>query len=184
MKVLIVGKPACGKTSLVKEMCNRLYNSTVAYTTRPMREGEKNGKDYFFISEDKFKQKKLEGFFAETSEYNTKFGIWYYGSSRESYKEDGYMASNPEAVKQIRNEGIECIVVKLECSDETAQKRYVERGGDIAEFRRRLKTDADAIAGCHWDLCYNTDVLSTNALANFIEQDVQMFKNVMFRKIR
>jgi guanylate kinase len=38
---------------------------SVSYTTRPMRPGEKNGKDYWFVSEEEFKVKIDEGDFLE-----------------------------------------------------------------------------------------------------------------------
>ena len=69
----------CGKTSLVKELCylNTSVEQTISYTTRKMREGEENIKDYHFVSRDDFLNKIRQGHFIEyQAVYNN-----YYGTS-------------------------------------------------------------------------------------------------------
>ncbi|PKM11930.1 MAG: guanylate kinase [Gammaproteobacteria bacterium HGW-Gammaproteobacteria-3] len=54
----IISAPSgAGKTSLVKQMITDIKHLTVSvsHTTRPQRPGEKEGRDYFFISVDEFK---------------------------------------------------------------------------------------------------------------------------------
>lgn len=75
--VLIVSSPSgTGKTSL----CRGLIKSeshlrlSVSWTTRPRREGEEDGKDYFFASLDEFQEKESEEGFLETAFV---FGHWY-----------------------------------------------------------------------------------------------------------
>ena len=51
----MVGKAASGKDHLRKRFESRGFKYAVTYTTRPPREGEVNGKDYYFISEDEAK---------------------------------------------------------------------------------------------------------------------------------
>ena len=51
--IFIISAPSgCGKTSLVKELChaNISVEQTISYTTRTMRQGEENLKDYHFVS--------------------------------------------------------------------------------------------------------------------------------------
>jgi guanylate kinase len=51
--IFIISAPSgCGKTSLVKELChaNISVELTISYTTRKMRQGEENLKDYHFVS--------------------------------------------------------------------------------------------------------------------------------------
>lgn len=53
--ICIVGLSGCGKTSLTKEIEQQLnIPSIVSYTTRPMREGETDGVEHRFISEQEF----------------------------------------------------------------------------------------------------------------------------------
>lgn len=58
-KVIIVSAPSgAGKTSIVKHVLNYLpeLRFSTSATTRKMREGEVNGKDYHFLSVDDFKK--------------------------------------------------------------------------------------------------------------------------------
>ena len=56
--VVVSGPSGSGKTSITKEVCkiigeDKTYFS-ISSTTRPPREGEKDGVDYFFLSKDEF----------------------------------------------------------------------------------------------------------------------------------
>ena len=83
---IVVSAPSgTGKTSILREvlrMCPNLLFS-VSYTTRPRRPGEKDGKDYYFISEEAFKNKLERGEFAEWEE---NYG-YLYGTSSKTMKE-------------------------------------------------------------------------------------------------
>ncbi len=83
---IVVSAPSgTGKTSVLREvlkMCPNLLFS-VSYTTRPPRPGEKDGKDYYFITEEAFKDKLDRGEFAEWEE---NYG-YLYGTSSKTMKE-------------------------------------------------------------------------------------------------
>lgn len=57
--ILITAPSGSGKTSIVKHLLKKfpLLSFSVSATTRPPRKNEKEGKDYYFISEDDFKEK-------------------------------------------------------------------------------------------------------------------------------
>ncbi|WP_226811293.1 guanylate kinase [Candidatus Steffania adelgidicola] len=81
----IVSAPSgAGKSSLIKALMNiRLSHDTqvsISHTSRTIRPGEKNGQDYFFISEEEFEHMIEEGAFLE---YARVFGH-YYGTSRDT----------------------------------------------------------------------------------------------------
>ncbi|MBE8221413.1 MAG: guanylate kinase [Bdellovibrionales bacterium] len=65
---LIVGPSGVGKTSLIKRLLldfpGKIYD-TITCTTRSMRPGEKEGKPYYFMTEDKFMQLTKDEYFAE-----------------------------------------------------------------------------------------------------------------------
>jgi guanylate kinase len=83
---IVVSAPSgTGKTSILREvlkMCPNLLFS-ISYTTRPRRPGEKEGKDYYFISEEAFRDKLDRGEFAEWEE---NYG-YLYGTSLKTMKE-------------------------------------------------------------------------------------------------
>ena len=55
--VCLLGKTASGKTTIAKELIDKYgFHNWVSYTTRPMRDGEKDGKDYYFVTDEEFAQ--------------------------------------------------------------------------------------------------------------------------------
>ena len=76
----LMGKSSTGKDTIYKELRKRmpqLKNVTI-YTTRPRREGEKEGEEYFFTDETELEKFKTEGRLIEERAYNTVYGIWNY----------------------------------------------------------------------------------------------------------
>ena len=55
-RIILVGKAASGKDHLRKRFESRGFKYSVSYTTRPPREGEIDGKDYFFITDEQAKK--------------------------------------------------------------------------------------------------------------------------------
>ena len=85
--ILLMGPTASGKTTireaLTRVVCNGQYGPYHAFakvigcTTRPIREGEKNGVDYHFISHDDFAIGERNGDFIEVNEYDGhRYGIF------------------------------------------------------------------------------------------------------------
>ena len=56
--IVIVAPSGTGKSSLMRRLKKEdlLLDESISYTTRPIRPGETDGKDYFFISQDEFKK--------------------------------------------------------------------------------------------------------------------------------
>ena len=81
--LIIISSPSGGgKGTLIKEILKTVPNIgySVSYTTRPMREGEENGRHYFFVSQAKFKELIEAGEFLE---YATVHGNFYGTSIRQ-----------------------------------------------------------------------------------------------------
>ncbi len=61
MIVMIAGSTGAGKTTIINKVIEKLGKDSIdrfaSCTTRPMRNGEVDGKDYYFLSEDEFYQK-------------------------------------------------------------------------------------------------------------------------------
>lgn len=83
MLTIIMGKTCSGKNAVVKELVSRGWSQIITYTSRPKRRGEKNGREYFYISDDDFANKINSGYFAEWKSYNVNGKTWYYGSPSE-----------------------------------------------------------------------------------------------------
>ena len=75
--MLVLSSPSgAGKTSICKKVISldRKISLSVSYTTRPKRKSEKEGKDYFFVSKEKFEDLKKKNFFIE---FANVFDHWY-----------------------------------------------------------------------------------------------------------
>ena len=77
----IIGKSASGKDKLfsrLMEMPELALHRMVLYTTRPIRVGEENGREYFFTDEDRLRELKRENRLIEERTYHTAEGLWTY----------------------------------------------------------------------------------------------------------
>jgi guanylate kinase len=77
----LMGKSATGKDSIYEQILKGSglpLNRIVPYTTRPIRPGEEEGREYHFCDEEKVKQLEKEGRIIELRAYNTVYGIWKY----------------------------------------------------------------------------------------------------------
>ncbi len=81
----IMGKSSSGKDTLYKELLQRLpeLKPLILYTTRPMREGERNGVEYFFVSEEMLGRYGAEGKIIEERTYDTVYGQWKYATIKD-----------------------------------------------------------------------------------------------------
>ena len=78
----IMGKSSYGKDTLFKAVCDRMpeLRTVTLYTTRPAREGERDGVEYFFVSDDQLGKYTEQGKVIELRTYNTIHGEWKYAT--------------------------------------------------------------------------------------------------------
>ncbi len=77
----LMGKSATGKDTIYQELISRKelnIKRIIPYTTRPIREGEAEGKEYFFCSEERVKELEGAGKVIELRAYDTVYGVWKY----------------------------------------------------------------------------------------------------------
>ena len=79
--VYLMGKSSTGKDTIFKRLLEddglKLKN-IVPYTTRPIRDGEKDGEEYFFTDEEGFLRLRNQGKVIEDRSYDTFHGLWRY----------------------------------------------------------------------------------------------------------
>jgi guanylate kinase len=85
MLIVITGPSGVGKTTIINSLieANPNLKYSVSMTTRKPRQGEKNGVDYYFISDEEFKDKIRKGELAEWSEVYENF----YGRSKHELED-------------------------------------------------------------------------------------------------
>ena len=144
--IVLVGESASGKSTIEKILSNKYgYKKTISYTTRPPRDGEVNGVDYHFISEDEYVEKFNSKYFVETGAYNG----WLYGTTKNQYDENTVCVLTPHGLRQIKkNFGQEDIVsfyIKVPRRDRLI--KLLERGDEIDEAIRRNQSDVGQYDG-------------------------------------
>ena len=84
--LIVVSAPSgTGKTSIVSSLLqvDSNINLSVSHTTRPPRQNEADGRDYFFVDRARFQEMSKQGDFLESAEVYGNF----YGTSRSWIEE-------------------------------------------------------------------------------------------------
>ena len=153
----VMGKSASGKDTIYKCLLERLpqLKQVVLYTTRPIREGEKNGGEYFFTTGDKLNELREEGKIIEERTYQTALGPWSYFTVDDGQidvkSDDTYlMIGTLESYEKTRNYYGEELLIPLyiEVEDGKRLKRALEReflqkDPKYAELCRRYLADEE-----------------------------------------
>ncbi len=153
--VFVISAPSgSGKSTLVKRLMSSLPGLafSVSHTTRPKRKGEKQGRDYFFVSRKQFEKMIAAGEFIEWADV---FGCWY-GTSRKQIERaqeaglDVLLDIDVQGHQQIRKRLPEAVsVFVMPPSFRELERRLRNRHADSPEvIERRLKTARQEIS--HW----------------------------------
>lgn len=177
-RLIVLAAPSgAGKTSLVHALLERNPDLafSVSYTTRPRRRSEVDGRDYFFISESRFRQMIEEDAFLE---YARVFDHWY-GTGRrhvESLLDAGrtvLLEIDWQGARQVRERLPEArSIFILPPSIEELSRRLRGRGTDSeATIERRLADAAGDMT--HWNefdyVLINDDIeAAADALARIV----------------
>lgn len=132
----IMGKSASGKDSIYGELKlqgRHPLKPLVLYTTRPIREGEMEGREYFFVDEAKRQALMQAGKVIESRSYDTIYGIWSYFTADEgqvNLEEYDYLGigtlESYEKLKAYYGESSVCPIY-VEVEDGERLKRAIAR---------------------------------------------------------
>ena len=133
--IILTGPSGVGKGTVIKEILGKEKNFwlSISATTRNPRKGEQEGENYFFLSEEKFKEMIDKNLFLEWA----KFAGNYYGTPLSSVNEKikkGFtvlLEIEVEGAKQIKEIFPEALsIFLLPPSKEELEKRIRNRGTD------------------------------------------------------
>lgn len=134
-RLIIVGKGGSGKDHLRKNLVERGFRYCISHTTRPIREGEEDGKDYWFIQS--YQLPSMAEDFYEAVYFNN----WFYGTSIKEFYSSNLFIMTPKGISKLKPEDREeSIVVYLNIDEETRKRRLQERR-DADDVERRLQAD-------------------------------------------
>ncbi len=156
--LIILSSPSgAGKSTLARRLrdWDPSIRFSVSATTRAPRQGEVDGKDYFFVSESDFKAQVAQGGMLEHAHV---FGN-FYGSPKAAVEEaigqgqDVLFDIDWQGAQQIRNSDLAkhtLSIFLLPPSIKELNRRLISRGQDSEEtINRRMQRSWDEIS--HWD---------------------------------
>ncbi len=150
--LFVVSAPSgAGKTSLCQAVTAAVDNLThsISYTTRKPRPGEIDGRDYFFVSHERFQEMLNAGDFAEWAEVHSNL----YGTSRRVL--DDMVSKGIDIILDIDTQGAKQIKTKCDAavfifilppSLDILEERLRNRKSDREdEIRRRMGRSREEI---------------------------------------
>ena len=160
----VVSAPSgTGKTTLCRRIVDSFFDLTlsISYTTRPPRNGEKDSRDYHFVTDEEFQKMIAEERFAEWAEI---YGHRY-GTSVNSLEKcwnkgiDIIFDIDEQGARQIKKRYTSGVFIYLlPPSLKELEKRLVDRGTDSREvIKKRLKEVKKEISHSTW---YNYAVVN------------------------
>lgn len=153
---VIMGKSASGKDTIYRHLMERHpeIHPVVPYTTRPIREGEKNGREYNFVTGEQMKKMERAGQIVESRCYETVQGPWHYFTADDGQidlaKENACLISTLEGYVRIREfygkNQVEPLYIEVD--DFSRITRSLEREKEqkepcVAEVCRRFLADEE-----------------------------------------
>ncbi len=187
----LMGKSSTGKDTIYKELLAEKklnLHKIVPYTTRPIREGEKNGEEYFFTDEEGIRKLEEEKRIIEMRCYDTCFGPWKYltvNDEQINLSENDYLLiGTPDAYLSMRDFFGKEIVVPLliELDDGVRLQRALDREKQQQEPKydemcRRFLADAkdfseEKLTQCELSVRFQNDELKKciDSIAEYIEK--------------
>lgn len=143
--IALMGEAGSGKDTILQDVlaaAPNKFHKIISCTTRPPREGEINGENYFFLTEEDFLNKVSD---KQMLEY-TNFNNWYYGTGLDSLaiSKPNIGVFNPAGLINLaKNENIELSVFKIDCGEAERLRRQLsrEKYPNVEEIIRRYSAD-------------------------------------------
>ena len=155
MIIVLLGASGSGKSTIENELATHHgFEKIISYTTRKPRNGEVNGKDYYFTNNDTFEEMIKDGVLAEYDEYSQGR---LYGTLKTDYADGNkVVVLTPNGLRHLKqscpNDNIFTVLVNASLG--TRVKRYIDRCGvdkfdfdDKNEIAARVERDFGMFLG-------------------------------------
>ena len=211
--IYIMGKSASGKDTIYKKVQEKIEsNAYVLYTTRPMRDGEQEGREYNFITKERFAQLEDEGKVIEARHYNVvnaqgESDVWTYATIDDSqWEKQGnfltigtlesynsikkYLENHPE--KDLRLLPVYIFIDEAERRERAINREKQSKKPNYEEMERRLKADNIDFsdekleeAGINANDSFENGDLDTcvNEIVRYIDMEIQLRNGHKFEKL-
>ena len=144
--IALIGESGSGKDTLLQSILskNTNLNEIISSTTRPKREGEGEGVNYYYLTPEQFAYKVLNNEMIEA----TCFNDWFYGTTYEALRSDVHNIGvfNPAGIESlILDKNIDLTVYYIQATKKNRLLRQLNReeNPNVDEIIRRYKTDTE-----------------------------------------
>ena len=166
--IALMGEAGSGKDRTMQAVlaADPTLHEIVSCTTRPMRQGEAHGVNYFYYTPEQFGQKVLDGEMLECTVFND----WFYGTSYDSVRSDGVInigVFNPTGVESLlARPDCNVLLFWIKTNDKTRLLRQLNREKDpnVREVVRRFQADYDDFDNLEFEM---------TILNNDVEDDIE-----------
>ena len=183
---IISGASASGKDTIASRIEDQI-TPLISHTDRPMREGEADRQPYYFIDNDTFKTHVLSDFFIEHRAYDSKFGTWNYGLSKDEIDLMSKNVGNYSVIVDVQGKNsvidyikennlpIDVITVFIKASKQQRYLRSFSRQGvmtneEVEEVERRFQADDKDITPFMGEY----DIVLTNNTEKDLERNIEI----------
>lgn len=187
----LLGYMSVGKDTILKQVLKDIddVKPIISTTTRPMRKGETEGVEYYFIDDTEFFRRGTD--FVEQRIYHTKVkenGIekdatWRYGIERAELEKDDYLIVIVDSVgyRELKNYvgNNKIVPIFISAPQEELKARALARGDLEAEVDRRLKDDYERFMDFRVRTVYH-EVKNTNGR---LEEAIKEVENIITKHI-
>lgn len=187
----LLGYMGVGKDTILKQVLKDMddVKPIISTTTRPMRKGETEGIEYYFIDDTEFFRRGTD--FVEQRIYHTKVkengvekdATWRYGIERMELEKDDYLIVIVDSVgyKELKNYvgNNKIVPIFISAPQEELKARALARGDLEAEVDRRLKDDYERFMDFRVRTVYH-EVKNTNGR---LEEAIKEVENIITKHI-
>jgi guanylate kinase len=200
--ITLTGPSGSGKTYLLEHLIKGLnFYSVVSLTSRSPREGEVEGRDYFFTDKKKFEEMMINGELIEFINYDDNF----YGITKEEFYKKKKMGPiclilDPAGLKQYKHIAedlnIKLLSFFIHTSESVRIKRVIDRfakdiivGSKIPEFtlakpiiklesrlNKIFTEEREWLSTCEWDYIIDGELspsLNEKIISEIIQRNVR-----------
>ena len=153
----LMGKSASGKDTIYQKLLEKRdldLQRIVLYTTRPIREGEAEGREYYFTDEQKLQTLQNEGRLIELRSYDTVHGVWHYFTADEGqielksydYLGIGTLESYQKMKKYFGQNTMVPLYIEVEDGERLSRaltREKMQKSPRYAELCRRFLADCE-----------------------------------------
>jgi len=141
-KLIICGPSGSGKDYLQRAMAEMGVSFAPKVTTRPMRQGEQQGREYDFVTDEAFAAMLAAGEVKTMQSFSIGDKVWHYAITWKNFRDNQLFIMTPAEISQLTpDERKWCFVVYLSIDEQVRLARVTKREDQNDSVARRFLAD-------------------------------------------